>query len=194
LPDRSEITQLLAEIDAGGRQAVDRLYPLVYDELRRLAQYHLGRERPEHTLQATALVNEAYLKMVDQSRVRFEGRSHFFALAAQAMRRILVDYARQRGRGKRGGDVEKLPLDQVGELASTEVETDLVALDQVLTRLSESEPEQARLVEMRFFGGLSNEEAASVLGLSTRTAERYWQYARAWLYRELTAGGGAAAP
>ena len=189
----SDVTQLLIDLSDGDTSVVDELLPLVYDELRRLAQHHLQRERPDHTLQATALVHEAYLKLVNQDRAKWRNQAHFMAIASQAIRRILVDHARGRGRVKRGGDREQLSLDDTPTLAA-EPSLDVVALDEALTRFAEEHPDKARVVELRFFGGLKNEEVAEVLGsVTTRTIERHWQFARAWLYRALsddTAPGG----
>lgn len=185
MPGQLELSQTLVAAGAGDRGAMDTLLPLVYDELRRLAESHLRREREDHTLQATALVHEAYMKMIDQTRVQWRDRAHFFALASQAIRRILVDHARGRNRKKRVGDRARMSLDEAAA-ALADPHQDLPALDEALDRLGRLHPEKARIVEMRFFGGLSTEECAAVLGVTTRTAERYWQYARAWLYRELT--------
>ncbi len=163
---------------------MDTLFSIVYDELRRLAESHLRHERDNHTLQATALVHEAYLKLIDQRHVHKRDRAYFFALASQAIRRILVDHARARNRKKRVGSRQQLSLDEgIGLVADNEV--DVLGIDEALERLASIHPEKARVVEMRFFGGLTTEEAAEVLGVTTRTAERYWQYARAWLYREI---------
>jgi RNA polymerase sigma-70 factor, ECF subfamily len=183
-----DLTTTLRSAGNGDREAVDALLPLVYDELRRLAESHLQRERDDHTLQATALVHEAYMKMIDQSRVQWRDRAHFFALASQAIRRILVDHARGRGRKKRVGNRQRLSLNEVPALEPADVaglQADLVDLDDALTRLAQEHPEKARVVEMRFFGGLTTEECADVLGVTTRTVERHWTYARAWLYREI---------
>lgn len=181
----NDITQLLNDAGAGREDAVGRLYPLVYDELRRLAQSQLEHERSDHTLQATALVHEAYLRMVDQTRVAWKNRSHFFAIAAQAIRRILVDYARRRNRKKRGGEYPHVELSDVMSLPAGSPSTSLIALDDAMERLTELDPDKVRVVEMRFYAGLTNDEIADVLGVSTRTVERHWQYARAWLFREL---------
>lgn len=180
-----EITGLLRRLTGGDRNAVDVLLPAVYDELRRLASSHLQRERADHTLEATALVHEVYLKMVDQHDARWQNRAHFFAVAAQAMRRILVDHARGHGRAKRGGGRQKLALDDTPTL-STDRETSLVALDDALSRLAETQPDKVRIVEMRYFAGLNSEEIAEVLGITPRTVARHWQVARAWLYREIS--------
>jgi RNA polymerase sigma factor (TIGR02999 family) len=173
----------------GDSRATDQLLPLVYDRLRALAQELMQQERPGHTLQATALVHEGYLKLVDQQRAQWQDRAHFFAVAAQAIRRILVDHARGRGRAKRGGAGAKLTLNE--ELAATYDEVaDVVALDDALVQLAESHPQHARITEMRFFAGLTIEESAAVLGMSTRTVDRHWRYARAWLYRALSGDDG----
>jgi len=185
----ADVTRMLHEAAAGRRGAVDRLVPLVYDELRRLAQSHLSRERPDHTLPATALVHEAYLKLVDQTRATWVDRAHFFALASQAIRRILVDHARGRGRARRGGGTPRLPLEAADRVAAELPHPDLVALDRALARLAQVHPEKARVVELRFFGGLAVDEIAEVLGFSRSTAERAWRFARAWLYRELVERG-----
>lgn len=186
------LTDLLARLDAGADAAtatsVDRLFSEVYAELRKLAARHLARERPGHTLQATALANEAYLRLIDQSRVAWRGRTHFFAVAAQAMRRVLVDHARSRSRGKRGGGLQRVTfVEEVHPALGSECGLeDLVALDEALTKLAALDPRQASLVEQRFFGGLTIEEAAAELGVSTRTAEDDWTHAKAWLNRALT--------
>ena len=181
----ADITQLLMDARGGDPRATDRLLPLVYDRLRALAQELMQQERSGHTLQATALVHEAYLKLVDQQRAQWQDRAHFFAVAAQAIRRILVDHARGHGRAKRGGGRAKVTLNE--ELAATYDEViDVVALDDALAQLAESHPQHARITEMRFFAGLTIEEAAAVLGMSTRTVDRHWRYARAWLYKALS--------
>jgi RNA polymerase sigma factor (TIGR02999 family) len=168
--------------------ASSRLLPIVYDELRRLAASYLRRERPGHTLQPTALVHEAFLRLVDQERVDWQGQTHFFAVAAQAMRRVLVDYARRRRRAKRGGGWLRVPLDDALDLGDGQglALEDVLALDQALTRLSELDPREARLVEQRFFAGRTLAEAAEELGVSLRTAESDWAHAKAWLSRELS--------
>jgi len=183
-----EFTQLLAAASDGDRRAVDRLLPLVYDELRAMAAEMMNRERPGHTLQPTALVHEAYLKLVDQKEARWRSRAHFFAVAAVALRRILVDHARARGRAKRGGGEPKLPLDE-RLAAAYERAVDLVALDEALEGLAASHPRHARVVELRFFGGLTIDETAQLLGVSPSTVEREWRYARARLFRALSGGG-----
>jgi RNA polymerase sigma factor (TIGR02999 family) len=182
-----DVTQLLTDASNGDRRAMDRLWPLVYDELRALAAAMMQAERPDHTLQPTALVHEAYQKLIDQSRVRWQDRAHFFAVAAQAIRRILVDHARAHRRAKRGGQRVKLALDEA-LAAMYESVVDLIALDEALARLAESHPQQARVVEMRFFAGLTIEETAALQGVSASTIERDWRYARATLYRALSDG------
>jgi RNA polymerase sigma factor (TIGR02999 family) len=181
-----EITQMLQEWSDGKEEVLDQLLPHVYAELRRQAARHLRRERPDHTLQTTALVHEAYMKLVDQRDVRWESRAHFFAIASQAMRRILVDYARARRREKRGGGDIRLSLAAAEEVASDPKGVDLIALDEALTRLSALDQQQSRVVELRYFSGLSLEETAEILNISRATAAREWNMARAWLHRELT--------
>ncbi len=185
MSDQAEITRVLKTMTERGGEGVDRLLPLVYDELRQLAQAHLRHERPDHTLQATALAHEAYLRLVDQEAVEWRNRAHFFAVAAQAIRRILVDHARGRLRKKRGGHRKKLSLDEALVITEDQSNTDLLSLDAALTKLADAWPKHARVIEMRFFGGLTLEDTAEVLGVTTRTIERYWQFARAWLYREI---------
>jgi RNA polymerase sigma factor (TIGR02999 family) len=158
--------------------------PLVYEELHRLARHYMRLERAGHTLQTTALINEAYLRLVDQRSVRWQNRAHFFAIAAQLMRRILVDYARSHARAKRGGDVLKVPLDGAA-LVSRERAAEIVSLDDALKRLAAIDPRKSQVVELRFFGGLSTEEAVEVLEVSPRTVEREWRLAKAWLRREI---------
>ena len=177
---------MLKDAGEGDAATPDRLLPLVYDELRRLAESHLRRERPDHTLQATALVHEAYLRMVDQREVEWRGRAHFFALAAQAIRRVLIDHARRHRSAKRGADRRKFSLDEALTVSNEEAPTDLVALDEALQRLAQRQPDRARVVELRFFGGLTIQDTARTMGVTTRTVERHWQYARAWLYRDIT--------
>jgi RNA polymerase sigma factor (TIGR02999 family) len=186
MADRSlnEITQLLAASSAGNREAMDLLMPLVYDELRRLAQAHLKNERQGHTLQSTALVHEAYLRLVDQKQVRWQNRAHFFALASQMIRRILVDHARAHKASKRGEGAPNLSLDEALGVPDGK-SLDLIALDDALSGLASIDPQQERIVELRFFGGLSIEETAAAVGLSTATVNREWSAARAWLFREM---------
>ncbi len=185
---RSDITRLLQEWQDGSAQALDRLIPLVYSELHTLASRYLSRERSDHTLQPTALVNEAYLKLVGQRAVDWQNRSHFFGIAAQLMRRIIVDHARHDGRFKRGGGVAKISIDDADPAAPAAAvdPADAFVLDQALTRLEALDPQQGRIVELRYFGGLTIEETAAVMRLSTGTIKRDWVVARAWLYREMT--------
>jgi RNA polymerase sigma-70 factor (ECF subfamily) len=183
-PSPHEVTQLLAEWSRGDRSALDRLMPLVYDELRRLARHYLSRERPGHTLQTTALVNEAYLRLVDQ-KATWQSRSHFFGIAAELMRRILVDHARSHQYSKRGGGAQKISLNEA-VLMARERSSDLVALDEALTNLAAFDPRKARVVELRFFGGLNVEETAEMLEVSTNTVKRDWTTARAWLYNAIS--------
>ena len=184
MPAHTEVSQLLVEWGQGDQEALARLMPLVYDELRRLASRNLRRERPDHMLQTTALVHEAYLKLVDQQHANWQNRAQFFAIAAQLMRRILVDYARQEQAAKRGGDHLKVSLDEAAAL-SDEKSADLLALDEALDRLATLDPQQNRVVELRVFGGLGVEETAAALGISPRTVKREWSMARAWLHQEL---------
>jgi RNA polymerase sigma-70 factor, ECF subfamily len=180
-----EVTVLLQEWSGGDRAALEKLLPLVYDELRKLARSYLYRERSDHTLQTTALVHEAYLKLVDQKRVTWQNRGHFFAIAAQAMRRILVDQARKHSAAKRGSGGEKLELDE-GLAISAAPDEDLLALESALQELEQLDPQQGRVVELRYFGGLTIEETAEVMELSPATVKREWAMARAWLYRAVT--------
>ena len=179
-----EVTELLQKWRGGDKAALDRLTPLIYDELHRLAHNYIRRERPGHTLQTTALVNEAYLQLVGQKDVAWANRAHFFAVSAQVMRHILVDYARQRSSSKRGGSLQKVSLD-AEVIVSQERAHELVALDEALDALNELHPRRRKVVELRYFGGLNNTEAAAVLEVSEATIERDWRFARAWLYREL---------
>jgi RNA polymerase sigma factor (TIGR02999 family) len=184
MTDQHEITRLLADWSNGDRQALEKLTPLVYDELRRLAGRYLRNERPGHTLQSTALVHEAYMKLVGQTSVRWQNRAHFFGIAAQMIRRILVDYARGRRAGKRGSGAEKLSLDEAIALPGSP-DLDLIALDDALDGLAKMDPRQSRLVELRFFAGLTLEETAEVMQMSIATAKRDWVSAKAWLSREI---------
>ncbi len=182
----ADVTLLLDAAAAGDRRAAAELLPLVYDELRKLAAARMASEAPNPTLQPTALVHEAYLRLVGSAdRERWDNRGHFFAAAAEAMRRILVDAARRRKRQKHGGDWNRLDLDAVAP-AVPDARHDLIALDEALTRLATEDPQAAQLVELRHFAGLSVPEAARALGISPRTADRVWAFARAWLHRELT--------
>ncbi len=182
----SKITQMLREWSDGKQEALDKLLPLVYKELHRQAARFLRKERPGHTLQTTALINEAYLKLVDRRDVEWESRTHFFAVAAQAMRRILVDYAKAKHREKRGGDNIKLSLDEAMLVAAKEKGVDLIALDEALDKLNFLDGQQARVVELKYFSGLSLEETAEALHVSRATVARDWEAARAWLHRELS--------
>lgn len=186
MPDSSskQVSQILQEWGKGDPQALDKLMPLVYGELRRLAQQYLRRERPDHTLQPTALVHEAYFRLVDQRNVSWQNRAHFFGIAAQVMRRILVDYARRHGAAKRGGSVVKVSLDQVTS-GAVDRPDDLVAVDEALNRLAAIDPRQGRIVELRIFSGLTVEETAQVLHISPATVKREWSMAKAWLSREI---------
>jgi RNA polymerase sigma factor (TIGR02999 family) len=183
--DSDKVNQLLVEWSAGDQQALEKLLPLIYNELRHLAHNFLYRERPGHTLQTTALVHEAYLKLIDQRDARWQNRAHFFAIAAQAMRRILIDSARKHAAQKRGGPQEKLSLDEAAEV-SLESDTKLLALDEALNALAEIDPQQSRIVELRYFGGLTIEETAEVMNSSPATVKREWAMARAWLHQKLT--------
>lgn len=186
----SDVTRILAQIETGDPSAADKLLPLVYQELRRLAASKLAREKAGLTLQATALVHEAYLRLVDSDpQQQWNSRGHFFAAAAEAMRRILIENARRKQRLKHGGGHDRVDLENV-EIDSGPPADDLLALDDAMTRLAAEDPVKARLVELRFFAGLSVEEAADVLGISGITAKRYWRYARAWLHRTVTDGDG----
>ena len=181
----SKVASLLNEAAAGAPRASAELLPLVYDELRALAGRKMRQERPDQTLQATALVHEAYLRLVDTTKVQlWASRWQFFAAAAESMRRILVENARRRSRLKRGSDMQRVDLDSVA-LTFHHPPDDLVALDEALTQLAREHPERARLVNLRYFGGLTHEEAAEAIGVSVSTADRHWTYARAWLYRHI---------
>lgn len=181
-----DVTLILSAIERGEPKAAEQLLPLVYDELRKLAAYRLAQQAPNQTLQPTALVHEAYLRLVgDPNGSDWDNRGHFFAAAAEAMRRILVEDARRKGRRKRGGDLNRHDLDAAGQLAVPNVHEDLIALDEALTRLATADPQAARLVHLRYFAGLSIPDAARALGIAPRTADRLWAFARAWLLREL---------
>jgi RNA polymerase sigma factor (TIGR02999 family) len=182
-----DVTEILSKIEDGDPSAAEDLLPLIYDELRALAAAKMANESPDHTLQATALVHEAYIRLVDVDQAQhWNSRGHFFSAAAEAMRRVLVENARRKGRLRHGGTFERVALDS-GCLVSQPFPLDLLALDEALTRLAEEEPEKAELVSLRFFGGLTMPEAASVLGVSLATAERAWTFAKSWLFAELTA-------
>ena len=176
---------MLREWSDGKAEALDNLLPLVYDELHRQAARFLRKERQGHTLQTTALINEAYLKLIQQHSVNWESRTHFFAIAANAMRRILVDYAKTTHRKKRGGDNLKLPLEEAMLVAAEEKSVDLIALDEALNKLAQQDERQARVVELRYFSGLSLEETAEALHISRATVATDWNMAKVWLYREL---------
>lgn len=187
--ERRDVTIILQEASAGEPGALRELFVAVYDELRGRARAYLSGERSNHTLQPTALVHEAYMRLIDQDRVVWQNRAHFLAVAGQAMRRILVDHARRRGAGKRGGGLVHLSLDEELVLGDEAADPVILALDDALTRFEGEQPEIARVVEMRFFGGLTQDECATLLGISRRTVCRHWDYAQAWLYREMRDGG-----
>lgn len=180
-----EITQLLAEWSHGNQAALDKLYPLVYSELRRLAHGYLRRERKNHTLQTTALINEAYLRLVNQKDVHWANRAHFFGISAQIMRRILIDHARRYDYSKRGGGALRISLDEAAVVCKERAHA-LLLLDEALNSLAKIDPRRSHVVELRYFGGLSNEEIAGVLKISENTVTRDWNLARAWLYQELS--------
>ena len=180
-----EVSQLLIDWSSGNKAALDQLIPLVDAELRRLAHQYMRQERPGHTLQTTALVNEAYLRLVDQRHVHWQNRAHFFGIAAQLMRRILVDYARNRRYAKRGGDALRVSLDEAA-MVSQDRAAELIALDEALQNLTAIDPRRSQVVELRFFGGLSVEETAEVMKVSSDTIMRDWKMARVWLLRELS--------
>jgi RNA polymerase sigma factor (TIGR02999 family) len=182
----SEITRMLQEWSDGKDEMLDQLMPLVYAELRRQAAGYLRHERRDHTLQTTGLIHEAYLKLINQRNVKWESRTHFYAIASQAMRRILVDYARARKTAKRGGEDIRLSIANAEKIAGDQKPVDLIALDEALTRLAKLDEKQARVVELRYFSGLSLEETAKIVKMSRATAAREWSMARAWLHRELT--------
>jgi RNA polymerase sigma factor (TIGR02999 family) len=184
-PLTREVTEFLTDLSDSDREAYDKLVQLVYKELHRLAHHYMSRERLGHTLQTTALVDEVYLRLIDQ-RVRWQSQTHFCGVAAQMMRRILVDHARTHGRQKRGGGAQAVSLDEAASASHESPPTDLVALDETLRRLAEIDPQKSRIVELRFFGGLSVEETAAALGVSVTTVKRHWSMARAWLYREMS--------
>ena len=184
----SEVTLLLAEFREGNQEAANRLMPLIYSELRRMAGSYMQRERPGHTLQATALVNEVYIRLVGGETAPWQNRAHFFGIAAHAMREVLLDYARRHIAGKRGGkDAHKVEIDVEFRGVSSKIEN-VIAIDEALERLERIDPRQSRLVELRFFAGLDVEEAAEVMGVSPTTVKREWRSAKAWLHRELGTG------
>jgi RNA polymerase sigma factor (TIGR02999 family) len=182
----SDVTRILSAIEQGDPQAAEQLLPLIYDELRKLANHKLSQEKPGQTLQATALVHEAYVRLVGRDSASvYRDRSHFFAAAATAMRHILIEQARKKQTKKRGGKLARQPLEAV---AAQEPDEELLALDEALQKLAQEDPQKARLVELRFFGGLTGDQAAQVLGISTSTADRYWAFARAWLQAQVRGG------
>lgn len=185
MDNQADITQLLIEWNGGSEKAFEKLMPLVYRELHQIASRHLRRESPERTLQTTALVHEAYLRLVDQTRANWQNRSQFFAVAANMMRRILIDHARKRLRPKHGGDVFKISLDDGTIDVSDERAAELIALDEALKKLAAEDAGKAKLVELRYFGGLSIEETAEALGVGTATVTRQWRIVKAWLYKEI---------
>jgi RNA polymerase sigma-70 factor, ECF subfamily len=184
MPSSHEVTQLLMAWSEGDQAALEQLTPLIYIELHRLAEGYMQRERPGHLLQTTALVNEAYLRLIDWKNVCWQNRAHFFGVAAQMMRRILVDFARARHQAKRGGELRQVSFDEAAAV-TVEQTAELIALDEALERLAAIDPRKSRIVELRFFGGLSEGETAEVLKVSPRTVRREWSLARAWLHREL---------
>jgi len=188
-PGGGDVTILLAELKKGDKEAASKLIPIVYDELRRLAGSYMRNERSDHTLQATALVHEAYLKLIEQRSVDWQSRAHFLGIAAQVMRRILLDHARGHLREKRGGGERALPIEEALVFAP-EQSLDLVKLDQALERLTKLDPRQGKIVELRFFGGLTVEQTAELLRISPKTVKRDWSVAKAWLHGELRASHG----
>ena len=186
MSESHEITRMLREWSDGNEHALENLMPLVYAELHKQAARFLRRERPNHTLQTTALINEAYIKLIDQHDVRFNSRAHFYAIAANIMRRILVDHARAKHRDKRGGNITPVQLEEKTIAIQSEQSVDLIALDEALNRLAEHDTQQARIVELRYFGGLTLEETAETMHLSRTTIATDWAMAKAWLHRELT--------
>ncbi len=184
----NDVTHILSAIEQGDPKAPEQLLPLVYDELRKLAVQRLARESPGQTLQATALVHEAYLRLIGSEAPSWTGRGHFFSAAAEAMRRILIENARRKRAGKHGGDLQRIDIDSV-DLPGTGPSDDILAVDEALSKLAAEDPTKAELVKLRYFGGLSVEDAGRVLGISRATADRYWAYARVWLYSELNEDG-----
>jgi RNA polymerase sigma factor (TIGR02999 family) len=184
-PSSLEVTQLLADWTRGDQTALNKLLPLVHEELRRLAHHYMNRENPAHTLQTTALVNEAYIRLVDQKEVHWENRAHFFAVAAQVMRHILIDHARAHNRAKRGGKAQRVSLEEA-VVMSAERASELLALDEALNELEKVDARRSKVVELRYFGGLSIEETAEVLKINPITVSRDWRWAKAWLYKAVT--------
>ena len=187
-PAQRNITQMLIDWSNGDRQALDRLIPMVYEELRRQAVRYLRREPPGHTFQATELIHEAYLRLVDQTNVQWHNRGHFFAISATLMRRILIDYARRRNRAKRGGSIIALPLNEGLMVPNEKWDSNLLALDEALTRLAATDSRQSQIVELRCFSGLSIEDTAAAIGISATTVKDDWNLAKAWLRREIRGG------
>ena len=186
-PEVTEVTRLLLDWSKGDKDALDKLTPIVYTELRRLAHHYMSRERPDHTLQTTALVNEAYLRLVNTPNMHWQNRAHFFAVSAQVMRHILVDHARRHAYAKRGGAQQKVPLEEASTAVMTpERAADLIALDEALSDLAKLDERKSRIVELRYFGGLSIEETAEVIKVSPITIRREWNSAKAWLYKAVT--------
>lgn len=185
LTSNENLTELLRDWRQGDRTALDRLTPLVYDEIRRIAHRYMDRERQGHTLQTTALINEAYLRLLGQQQVNWNSRTHFYAVVAQVMRHVLIDHARSRLYLKRGGEAQRVPFDEA-TLMSTERATELIALDEALNILAELDARKARVIELRYFGGFSLEETAAVLGVSVMTVRRDWRAAKAWLFQQVS--------
>ncbi len=186
--DPGDVTRLVADLTKGQPEETSKLIPVVYDELRRLARHYLRQERPDHTLQTTALVHEAYLRLVEHGEITWQNQAQFIGVAARVMRRVLVDYARARQSGKRWGQEQKVSL-EIGSLIFTPEQTEeLLALDHALTKLAELSPRQCRIIELRFFGGLTVEETAELIGIAPKTVKRDWTVARAWLHREIGKG------
>ena len=189
----SDVTRILSQIEAGDPAAAEELLPLVYDELRKLAAVRLAQEKPGQTLQATALVHDAYIRLVDVAKAQhWDSRRHFFSAAAESMRRILVERARRKGRLKRGGQQNRIPLEEV-DIAIEDTRLDVLALDEALSKLAAQSLEQAEIVQLRFFAGLSHEEVAEMLGVSTITVKRHWRYARVWLLQQMEGTRGSSA-
>ena len=191
-PAPEEVSQLLREWSNGDQAALDKVMPVVYQELRRLAHHYMRKERADHTLQTTALVNEAYMRLAHYKKMRWQSRAHFFAVAAQVMRRILVEQARSKKFAKRGGGAQKVSLDETA-IVTAGRSAEVIAVDEALTELESWDPRKGRIVELRFFGGLSIEETAEVLKVSPTTVQREWRAAKAWLYRAISEGGGVEA-
>jgi RNA polymerase sigma factor (TIGR02999 family) len=185
---RDEITLLLHEWSSGDRAALDKLVPVVYRELRKLARHYMNKERPDHTLQTTALVSEAYLRLVHYQKMQWQNRAHFLAVAAQAMRRIMVEHARAHQYAKRGGGAQTISLDDAPMLSAKPASNDILALDEAMQELESMDARKCRIVEFKFFGGLNTEETAEVLAISTATVEREWRAAKAWLYQSMSKG------